>query len=92
VAVPAEPAAPPLAPHRADLEALDRALTLLRRQVEVLRDRRRADTRLTDGWQGGHRDRYADALADCERLGRRIDDALARLALAGRRALDAGER
>lgn len=92
--MPAESALPFAAPSSTPLvaESLDRAIALVRSQLDALSDRRRRDSALTDGWQGGHRARFEDALAEAERLARRLDETLARLALASRRALDEAGR
>ena len=92
--MPPEPAPPvPEPPVAASVIAsLDRAVAVVRGRLDTLRDGRRHDTALTDGWQGGHRARFEDALAETERLARRLEDTLARLALASRRVRDEADR
>ena len=68
------------------------AVALVRGRLAALADGRFRDLALTDGWQGGHRVRYEDARAETDRLARRLDDTLARLALVSRRALDEAGR
>lgn len=68
------------------------AVDLVRGRLAALADARFRDGALIDGWQGGHRVRYEDARAETDRLARRLEDTLARLALVSRRALDEGGR
>ena len=70
------------------MEGLDDAVALVRSRLDALADGRRRDTALTDGWQGGHRDRFEAAIREIELRVRRVNEALALVALAGRRARD----
>lgn len=92
--MPAEPSPTPVAPEQpaAGVAEFAQAIALVRGRLDELADRRRRDGALTDGWQGGHRVRFEDARAEADRLARRLDDTLARLALVSRRALDEGGR
>ncbi len=88
--MPAEPASPIAAPTStlSVIEALEHAVALVRAQLDALSDRRRRDTDLADGWQGGHRERFDGAVRELELRGRRVTEALALVTLASRRALD----
>lgn len=61
---------------------------MVQSRLGALADGRRRDTALTDGWQGGHRDRFDAAVREIELRTRRVNEALALVALAGRRASD----
>ena len=70
-------------------ESLERAITALRAQLDLLHDRRRRDVgSLTASWHGGHRERFEAALADIERRARTVGETLAQVAVLHHRAVD----